>query len=230
MEHSAPAITGHTVLRSNTSVRNINILPVLGWGRRGGVEVQWQRVTLGRSGHLGAGGVSCQTHSRLCLREVIQQEAVWRFHHFNAIHHVWREGTMKNLIAFLSSQRDVGYLIMRVMGGGVIFWAGWLKMFGPGFSGIGDGFAKMGIALPQVAGPFILLLEFGGGAAVILGLFTRYLGVLFTIEFIVALLAVKLGAGYGAFRIDLMLIAFGVLIATHGAGRYSLDKKLNLGD
>ena len=135
---------------------------------------------------------------------------------------------MKKLIAFLSSQKDVGYLIIRVMGGGIIFWAGWLKMFGPGFSGMGNGFAKMGIILPQVTGPFILLLEFFGGAAVILGLFTRYLGVLFTIEFIVAFLAVKVGAGYSAFRIDLILITFGILIATHGAGKYSLDKKLKL--
>lgn len=135
---------------------------------------------------------------------------------------------MKGLIAFLSAQRDIGYVVMRVIGGGVICWAGYIKMFVWGFSGTTKGFVKMGIILPDITAPFIALLEFFGGAAVIAGLFTRYLGVLFVIEFIVAFLAVKMGAGYGKFRIDVILIAFGVLIATHGPGSYSLDRTLKL--
>lgn len=136
--------------------------------------------------------------------------------------------TVKNLIAFLNSQRTLGYTITRVLGGFILFWAGVGKLTGPGFSGIVGAFDRMGIIVPQVTGPFILLLELLGGAAVILGLFTRYLGVLFTIEFIVAFLAVKMGAGYSNFRIDVALIAMSVLWATHGAGEWSLDRKMNL--
>ena len=87
-------------------------------------------------------------------------------------------------------------------------------------------FERLSFPFPSVVGPFIVLLEFAGGIAVVLGLFTRYLGVLYTIEFIVAFLVVKLGMGYPKFRIDLTLIAFGVLMATHGAGAYSLDRML----
>ena len=115
---------------------------------------------------------------------------------------------MKNFTAFLDKQRSVGLLITRVLAGGIILWAGMLKLLGPGFSGISGGFAKMGIPVPEVTGPFILLLESLGGLALVLGLFTRYLGVLFVIEFIVAFFAVKMGLGYGKFRIDVALIAF----------------------
>ena len=135
---------------------------------------------------------------------------------------------MKNLVAFLSSQKDVGFLIMRIVGGGTIFWAGWLKMFGSGFSGFSKYLASKGFFLPEVMGPFIVLLEFVGGAAIILGLFTRVLGVLYTIEFIVAFLVVKISTPYSAFRIDFMLIAFGIMMATHGAGKYSLDRMFKL--
>lgn len=135
---------------------------------------------------------------------------------------------MNNLISFLSSQRDAGLLIVRILGGLILLVAGYGKLFGAGFSGVIGAFDRMGIFLPQVTGPFIALLEFFGGAAIILGLVTRYLGVLFTIEFIVALFAVKLAGGFGGARIDIMLIAAGVLWATHGAGRYSLDRMLKL--
>ena len=135
---------------------------------------------------------------------------------------------MKNFIAYLDKQRSVGLLISRVLAGGIILWAGLGKLTGPGFSGIGGGFAKMGIPIPEVTGPFILLLETLGGLALVLGLFTRYLGVLFLIEFLVAFFAIKMGLGYGKFRIDVALIGFAVLFATHGGGEYSLDKVLKL--
>ena len=135
---------------------------------------------------------------------------------------------MNNLIAFLNSQRAIGYLILRVLGGYILLWTGYQKLFEAGFAGTIEAFGKMGIVVPQVTGPFIALLEFFGGAAIILGLVTRYLGVLFVIEFIVAFFAVKIGSGYVNFRIDLALFSFAVLWATHGAGEYSLDRTLKL--
>jgi putative oxidoreductase len=135
---------------------------------------------------------------------------------------------VKNLIAFLNSQRDVGALILRVLGGFILLYSGYLKLFVAGFSNVIGAFERMGMVLPQLTGPFIALLEFFGGIAVILGLATRYLGVLFTIEFLVAFFFVKIGRGYMDYRIDLALIAFAVLWATHGAGKLSLDRKLKL--
>jgi putative oxidoreductase len=69
-------------------------------------------------------------------------------------------------------------------------------------------FAKLGFPVPVVTGWFIALLEFFGGAALILGLFVSYLGLIFTIEFIVATFLVKLpGLGYTQSRLDIMILA-----------------------
>ena len=57
----------------------------------------------------------------------------------------------------------------------------------------------------------------------LLGLFTRWLGLLFAIEFTVAAFYVKLPQGWNAMRIDLMLLASGILLALEGAGPASLD-------
>lgn len=57
-------------------------------------------------------------------------------------------------------------------------------------------FAKLGFPVPVVTGWFIALLEFFGGAALILGLFVSYLGLIYTIEFIVAAFWVKLPGGW----------------------------------
>jgi uncharacterized membrane protein YphA (DoxX/SURF4 family) len=49
-------------------------------------------------------------------------------------------------------------------------------------------FTKYGFPVPVATAWFIASLEFLGGAALIVGLFVRYLGILYTIEFIVAVL------------------------------------------
>ena len=128
--------------------------------------------------------------------------------------------------AWLDNQRSLGLLILRLGVGFIIGWSGALKLFVFGFGGVINSFSKMGFFLPQVLGPFIALLEFFGGIAVALGLLTRLLGVLYTIEFLVAFFFVKIGSGYSNFRIDLALIAMAVVLATHGAGAISLDAVL----
>jgi putative oxidoreductase len=68
---------------------------------------------------------------------------------------------------------------------GIIFSvAGYSKLVG--IAGTIDYFTKLGFPLPVLTAWFIGLLELGGGIALILGLFVRYLGLLYTIEFIVA--------------------------------------------
>jgi len=133
---------------------------------------------------------------------------------------------MNQIMNWLERQREVGLLIVRLAVGFILFWAGYAKVFLAGMAGVTENFRRIGIWLPEVAGPFISLLELVGGAALIVGLFTRYFGILFTIEFIVALLVVNLPRGFNAGRLDLMLIVAGVLFATHGAGRISLDAML----
>lgn len=106
---------------------------------------------------------------------------------------------------------------------GIIFSvAGYTKLVG--IAGTIEYFAKLGFPIPVVTAWFITLLELGGGIALILGLFVRYLGLLYTIEFIVAAFWVKLPMqGYAAARLDLMLLAGAAALYFLGAGRWSID-------
>ena len=73
---------------------------------------------------------------------------------------------------------------LRLAMGIILSVAGYMKLLG--IAGTIDYFTKLGFPLPLVAAWFIILLELVGGIALILGLFVRYLGLLDTIEFIVA--------------------------------------------
>jgi putative oxidoreductase len=131
-------------------------------------------------------------------------------------------------VAVLQGQRDPAYTLLRIMTGIVLTYHGYQKIFVIGLNGVAGFFGKIGIPLSQISGPFIGILEFVGGILVILGLFTRLLGALFAIEFIVATYAawVLLGKGYGGSELELMLLFANVLIATHGSGRYSVGMRM----
>lgn len=132
---------------------------------------------------------------------------------------------MRGVISAMSAQSSVGYALVRIMTAIVLFAHGYLKVFSMGLGSVAGFFEKIGIPLPQITGPFIGLLELIGGALLFVGLFTRYLGALFAIEFIVATYAkwVLMDKGYSGSELELLIFVAGVLFATNGAGRYSLD-------
>lgn len=142
---------------------------------------------------------------------------------------------MRKLIAALSGRGDLGVLLVRLVLAEIVIIAGYQKFFGYGLEKLISNFGGYGIPVPQVLGPLIAALELGGGILLALGLFSRYLGVLFFFEFIVAAyvkwsVIQPPAGGYGAARLDTLIIVVAILIATHGAGRYSLDHKLGRWD
>lgn len=132
---------------------------------------------------------------------------------------------MQGLIAALSSQRDIAYLLFRVMVGTILTYHGYQKVFVIGLSNVAGFFGKIGMPVPQLTGPFIGVLELVGGVLVLVGLFTRYLGVIFTIQFIVATYAawVLIGKGYGGSELEFLLLFSSLVLATHGPGKFSVD-------
>ncbi len=85
-------------------------------------------------------------------------------------------------------------------------------------------FAKHDFPIPIATAWFIASLEFFGAVALILGLFVRLLGILYTIEFIIACVWVQLPAtGYAQARLLFMLIAGGLALYLIGAGPLSID-------
>jgi putative oxidoreductase len=117
-----------------------------------------------------------------------------------------------------------GVTTVRVAMAIILIVSGWKKVTG-GMAAVTVLFDKVGMPLPGVTGPFIAGFELIGGLLLLLGLAGRWLGLLIAIEFVVATFYVKLpGAGWDPSRIDVMLLAGGILLFLAGSGRAAIDE------
>ena len=119
-----------------------------------------------------------------------------------------------------------GVTAVRLMMGFVLAFSGYQKLAG-GMAGVAGFFGQVGIPLPEIMAPFITALELVGGIMLLLGLFTRWLGLLYVAEFIVATFWVVIPArGVAMGRLELMMLAGAVMLVLAGAGKASLDEML----
>lgn len=117
-----------------------------------------------------------------------------------------------------------GITAVRIAMGLIFVVAGYRKFMG-GLGGVVAAFERMGIPLPGIMGPYIVTLELVGGVLLIIGLWTRWIGLLFALEFIVATFYVKYATqGWDAGRLDLMLLAGGILLFLAGSGKAAVDE------
>ena len=117
-----------------------------------------------------------------------------------------------------------GITAVRIAMGAVLAVAG-AKKWAFGIGATSGAFAQWGIPAPSLAGPFIGLLETVGGILLVLGLATRWLGLLFALEFVVATFWVKFRLlGWDPGRLDLMLRTGGILLFLNGPGKAAIDR------
>ena len=130
-----------------------------------------------------------------------------------------------------SKNASYGLTLLRVVTGLILLQAGYSKVFIYGFDATTQSFRGMGMFLPQITGPFVALLELVGGAALTLGIWPRYLGGLFAAQFVVATYAkvILMKAGWGAARIDVLLVVIGIVLLTNGGGAFGLGAILKKG-
>lgn len=114
------------------------------------------------------------------------------------------------------------------MAGLILFLAGFQKLTGMGVGGVTGFFGNVGIPAPEIMAPLVVAFELIGGLMLIVGAFTRVVGALMAIQFLVAALVVNLPSqpGWNAARLDLLLAAAGVAFLLSGAGKLSVDEWL----
>jgi uncharacterized membrane protein YphA (DoxX/SURF4 family) len=118
-----------------------------------------------------------------------------------------------------------GITVVRLAAAFVLLRAGWIKWVEAGLGDVTALMAEYGLPLPMVFGAASAGFELVGGAALAVGLLTRWAGALTAVHFGVAL-AVKARFGIMVLLyVDLLMFAAGVLLALAGPGRAALDAR-----
>lgn len=124
---------------------------------------------------------------------------------------------------------STGLAILRVVVGIVFLMHGGQKLFVFGFHNVGGFMHQLGIPLPAVSGAVVTVVEFFGGLALVLGLFTRWAAALIACDMLVAVTVVHLRGGFflpRGFEYALTLLAASITLALAGPGAAALDTLL----
>ena len=127
-----------------------------------------------------------------------------------------------------SSPRELslGLAALRIAVATIFIQHGAQKLFVFGFAGVTGAFTQMGVPFPGVMGPFIGLLEFFGGIALVIGLLTRLIALGFVFDMLAAILLVQLKRGFSRYELEFLLLASSLALFLMGAGGFSVDALL----
>lgn len=130
------------------------------------------------------------------------------------------------MINFLFVFNNWALLLVRILLGIILIYHGWPKI--KDLAKTAKDFASMGFKPGKFWGTLVALLEFVGGIFIIAGFLTQVIAVLLFVQFLVILLTLKRQASFEDIEFDLLILGVSALVATLGAGPYSIDVLLNL--
>jgi putative oxidoreductase len=140
---------------------------------------------------------------------------------------------MPEFVSLRSLQRfgDFTLLLFRLFVGLFLVWGVWDNVTSAERMHEFAGFlAKSGFWKPAVLAPVSVYAQLLAGVLIAVGLFTRWAGILCAVNFIVAIAMVDYHAGLRGTFPSGCLVAFGLFLATHGAGKLSVDQLTGAND
>ena len=130
------------------------------------------------------------------------------------------------LAGFYAAMEPIAYAITRVAFGWIMIMHG-LPKWTRGAEAIGTAFAN-NYGLPRWFAPLAIFFEIIGGAALVLGVATRFFAAALAIELLIAMFAAHWAKGFavgaGGYEYVLFLGVVCFMIAIRGGGTYSVDR------
>jgi putative oxidoreductase len=127
----------------------------------------------------------------------------------------------------LAAGTDVALLLMRLVTGAFLIHGVWDNIESAERM---DEFVRFlrrfKFAVPELMAQLSVWTQFLAGLGFLLGLATRWAGLLCIVNFVVACLMVHLGQDFRGWWPALALVLIGAVLATAGAGRWSVDALL----
>jgi putative oxidoreductase len=126
----------------------------------------------------------------------------------------------------LAGRQDWGIAVLRAVVGLTFMMHGWQKLFEMGIPGVTGFFGQFGVPAPAIAATIVSLLDFAGGAALIVGLFTRWISIPLALDMLVATLLVHFPNGFFApmgYELTLLLLGGSVALILAGPGALAVD-------
>jgi putative oxidoreductase len=133
------------------------------------------------------------------------------------------------LAGFYAAMAPIAYTIVRVVFGIIMIMHGWPKMMVMGVDRVSAAFAN-NYHLPPWFAYLAIFFEVFGGAALVVGLFTRFFASALAIELLIAMFAAHWAKGFsasqGGYEYVMFLGFISFYIAIRGGGPYSVDRKI----
>ena len=127
----------------------------------------------------------------------------------------------------LAAGSDLAFLALRIAVGSFLVWGVWDNIASAEHMVTFVKFLRQfGFPAPELLAPLDVWVQFGIGVSFVLGLATRWAGLLCAVNFVIAIVMVDYVQGWRGSFGSMCLVMIGLVLATHGPGRYALDARL----